>query len=218
MIDRIGISSTTASSTVAAASNMGDFVGGLFSLFLQQLTHYGVVITDAMTSIRTLLVQNLIVGTSDHPNGITIYDDATGMPYCVKMRNGEMIYLSGECAIVGMPPAATSTPATTVSEQTDVVPNPAPEPPPVTEEATTSPAAAVSSGSDTSAVADPVPQPQETEAPEAGESSVDEVPPAQEPGTEDTIPPSADGINSTTPPENPVIESVTPRTDGLTDF
>jgi len=41
--------------------------------------------------------QNPIFGTPAHPTGITIYDRATGKPYCLYIENDKLIKQKGEC-------------------------------------------------------------------------------------------------------------------------
>jgi Chaperone of endosialidase len=44
---------------------------------------------------------NLTVGSSAKPTGITLYDSVTGNPYCLKVVNGIMQNFAGECSLVG---------------------------------------------------------------------------------------------------------------------
>ena len=39
----------------------------------------------------------LTVGSTAKPTGITIYDEVTGLPYCLKIQNGATVSLSGQC-------------------------------------------------------------------------------------------------------------------------
>ena len=39
----------------------------------------------------------LTVGSSEKPSGITLYDEATGEPYCLLVRNGDMVTRNGAC-------------------------------------------------------------------------------------------------------------------------
>ncbi|MDP7466287.1 MAG: DUF5011 domain-containing protein, partial [Candidatus Pacebacteria bacterium] len=56
------------------------------------------------THIASLVVENLTIGSSEKPNGITLYDEGTGEPYCVKILNGSLISVAGACSV------ATTTP------------------------------------------------------------------------------------------------------------
>lgn len=114
------IASTTdaaASSTVAMASSTAQFVDALFGAFINKLAGFGVYITQEFTLIKNLLASQFTVGSSEQPAGITLFDTQTGEPYCVQVKAGELVYLSGECT-------ATSTPlvpedAATTTEEFD---------------------------------------------------------------------------------------------------
>ncbi|GIW68367.1 MAG: hypothetical protein KatS3mg099_315 [Candidatus Parcubacteria bacterium] len=41
--------------------------------------------------------QALTVGTPERPTGITLYDEVTGEPYCVRIRNGQLVPTPGVC-------------------------------------------------------------------------------------------------------------------------
>ncbi len=51
----------------------------------------------AVVTIQELFVGKLTVGTPDQPAGITMYDQATGQPYCFGLRNGAAEYVPGAC-------------------------------------------------------------------------------------------------------------------------
>ncbi|MBI4225309.1 MAG: hypothetical protein HY617_03175, partial [Candidatus Sungbacteria bacterium] len=44
-----------------------------------------------------IITQKLTVGSASQPNGITLYDEVTKQPYCMKMRNGVMVSETGIC-------------------------------------------------------------------------------------------------------------------------
>jgi len=100
---------STSSSTAALFGGTTDaatqFISGLFQVFLEQLMHMGVAITESLTAIKNLLALNLTVGTAVQPAGVTMYDKVTGGAYCVVIENGAIVALSGVCD------QATSTPA-----------------------------------------------------------------------------------------------------------
>jgi len=101
---------STSSSTAALFGDttdaVGQFISGLFLVFLEQLANMGVVITDSLTAIKNLVVLNFTVGTAVQPVGVTMYDKITGGAYCVVIENGAIVALSGACE------QATSTAAT----------------------------------------------------------------------------------------------------------
>ncbi len=41
--------------------------------------------------------QKLEVGTAENPQGITLYDEDTKAPYCLKIKNGATISTAGKC-------------------------------------------------------------------------------------------------------------------------
>ena len=48
-------------------------------------------------TIEKLKAQSATFGSSEKPEGITIYDEDTGEPYCIKIKGGESITLAGKC-------------------------------------------------------------------------------------------------------------------------
>ena len=82
-------------------------------------------------------LENLVVGSSQKPAGITLYDTATGSPYCFQITNGQDVTTPGECGTVQpqqsvAPPAPAPDPAPasdpTVTPASDPTP-PAVSPP-----------------------------------------------------------------------------------------
>lgn len=87
--------------TVVVA-DVGGFLSDTAEKFMNGITH----------------VAHLIVGSPDNRIGITIYDEATGEPYCIKVVNGQMQNIAGVCETVQPTPPPVETP-----------PDPEPEPP-----------------------------------------------------------------------------------------
>jgi hypothetical protein len=57
------------------------------------------------------LTQRFTVGSREKPAGITIYDEATGEPYCIKVVQGNMRNIPGECGTTSYsPPSVGATP------------------------------------------------------------------------------------------------------------
>ena len=46
---------------------------------------------------KSISVAGLTVGSSDHPAGVTIFDEDTGDPYCLKIKSGQPLMDSGTC-------------------------------------------------------------------------------------------------------------------------
>jgi hypothetical protein len=64
------------------------------------------VVTDELIAQHLAISESVKFGTPEKRIGITIYDEATGSPYCMKIRNGAMISEAGEC---GLTPLTTGT-------------------------------------------------------------------------------------------------------------
>jgi hypothetical protein len=74
------------------------------------LQNVGVTIVQDIAYMKNVFVDSLTVGSKAKPSGITLYDDVTGDPYCLKMHNGAMVSLAGAC---DNQPAATTAPVLT---------------------------------------------------------------------------------------------------------
>ncbi len=57
----------------------------------------GSTIVDGVTHFKDVVVAALTVGSHENPVGITIYDTATGNPYCFKVTNGVTVNVPGKC-------------------------------------------------------------------------------------------------------------------------
>jgi hypothetical protein len=73
-------------------------------------------LAGATVSIQNLTANVLRVGTPTQPVGITIYDSKDGAPYCVKIFEGSLVHVAGECSLnnpndMNQNPNATDTPS-----------------------------------------------------------------------------------------------------------
>jgi len=59
-----------------------------------------------------LRAKNATIGTRENPNGITVYDQDTGEPYCVGVKSGEWAKVSGQCGETIPAPSLPTTPHT----------------------------------------------------------------------------------------------------------
>jgi hypothetical protein len=50
--------------------------------------------------MKALVVDTLTVGSQEKPSGITLYDEVTGEPHCLRIRSGEMVSTQGKCESV----------------------------------------------------------------------------------------------------------------------
>ncbi|MDP3402589.1 MAG: tail fiber domain-containing protein [bacterium] len=115
-----------------------------FAAFTEILNKFS--IRNGMLAAVELVVDRLTVGSREKPTGITFYDEVTGEPYCLSIRNGAQIIREGECQVIDrtqpdpVAPAPTPTLApepTPAAEEptpgeTPVEPEPTPEPAPET--------------------------------------------------------------------------------------
>jgi hypothetical protein len=65
--------------------------------------------------VEGIKTQNLEVGNSSNVSGITLYDEVTGSPYCLRVSNAAVVSLSGACTDIG----STSTSTGTTTEEID---------------------------------------------------------------------------------------------------
>ncbi|MEK7566641.1 MAG: hypothetical protein AAB527_00695, partial [Patescibacteria group bacterium] len=135
----------------------------------------------------------ITIGSRDRPSGITLYDTVTGEPYCVKIAQGALVHIAGECIISEL--FGTSTPAVLPSAES---PPPAEESSPTPVEETTSATEPAPTEESAPVVEEPVPAPPSEESPPA------EEPPA----TEESSPPA---VEETPPPEPAPASEPTPE-------
>ncbi len=79
-------------------------MGGVWSI-----DETGVLVVDTIKAKHGIFEEDLKVGTSDKPTGITLYDEVTGNPYCLSLRNGEMKSTPGKCVAGTVAGASTET-------------------------------------------------------------------------------------------------------------
>ncbi|OHA30752.1 MAG: hypothetical protein A3B11_02050 [Candidatus Taylorbacteria bacterium RIFCSPLOWO2_01_FULL_44_26] len=99
-----------ASSTQALASSLPEKIISTVQSWLESV---GVGIKHGLVSLQGLFTQSLTVGTKEKPSGITIYDEATGAPYCLKILNGSTQTTAGECLNVAVATSTIATPTNT---------------------------------------------------------------------------------------------------------
>jgi hypothetical protein len=68
-------------------------------LFTDYLASLGAKFTNGLAELKTLVVEALTIGTKEKPTGITLYDKATGEPYCLEIENGAPVSKAGECSV-----------------------------------------------------------------------------------------------------------------------
>ena len=112
--------------------------------------HDGKLVVEEVQAKRGTFEDSLNVGTSAKPTGFTIYDGATGEPYCVQVVHGALQSIAGVCGSGSVPssspsPSPTLSPSPTSSSMLEspspspqespplASSSPFPEPPPPTE-------------------------------------------------------------------------------------
>jgi len=68
--------------------------------------------------------KNIVVGSPDKPTGITLYDTATGEPYCLQITNGVPVSIPGECGIASGAEATLDTQISTTTPTTSDLESP----------------------------------------------------------------------------------------------
>jgi len=76
--------------------------GKLINLDLNELESglniLGIIIDEeGVIVIDKLKAKHIEIGSQETPNGITLYDDDTGNPYCIRMKGGQLITEPGKC-------------------------------------------------------------------------------------------------------------------------
>jgi hypothetical protein len=62
-----------------------------------QLAAAGESVSTSLARFTRLVTDALTVGSAQAPAGITLFDEVTGTPYCLSIRNGEAVTRQGEC-------------------------------------------------------------------------------------------------------------------------
>jgi hypothetical protein len=109
-LDAIEALLSAGTTTPSVSGNFTDLMAGV-----------GIAFENSITSIKHLVAQKLTIGSAEKPTGVTLYDEVTGDPYCLSIRNGKQAVKAGECG-VGDLTHATSTP---VLPQPVIAPEPA---------------------------------------------------------------------------------------------
>ena len=80
---------TNATSTPSAIFSVDGMLDGLESL--------GAQISENFAGFKSLAAETFTLGTSERPSGVTLYDEANGEPYCLKVKNSRIVSTRGEC-------------------------------------------------------------------------------------------------------------------------
>ncbi len=82
---------------VASGNSQGLSLTGILTELTNQFETIGAKFVDGIAYFKNIFTGGLTVGTHDKPTGITLYDEVTNDPYCLKMRNGAMVSEAGGC-------------------------------------------------------------------------------------------------------------------------
>ena len=66
---------------------------------VKQIGSFITKIQDGIAYLKNIVVENFAVGSKKNPAGITMYDEKTGDPYCVKITNGVLMNEDGVCKV-----------------------------------------------------------------------------------------------------------------------
>ncbi len=67
------------------------------SVIVSAFEDLGVKISKGFAYFKNLVTDTLTVGSSEKPTGITLYDEASGEPFCVKVSKGKLKNFPGTC-------------------------------------------------------------------------------------------------------------------------
>ena len=108
-------------SSTAFSVNTGMSFSDMISEFQNQYETVGAKFVNGIAYFKNIVADRLTVGSTAHPTGITLYDEVTSVPYCLKMQNGAMVSVAGDCTTSAQTTnsndqeQATSTPASDTS-------------------------------------------------------------------------------------------------------
>jgi hypothetical protein len=81
-------------------------------------------------TLSDFIAAHLTVGSASSPSGITLFDQTTGAPYCVVVRNGTLYSEAGTCGTASGTPPADTPPANTPPADTPPAETPPADTPP----------------------------------------------------------------------------------------
>ena len=78
---------------IGVPTTFGQLVSSFFSDVLTK-------VEGGIAYMKGLVVDTLEIGTTETPSGITIFDEDTKEPYCLKIKGGVIVSSAGECPVV----------------------------------------------------------------------------------------------------------------------
>lgn len=91
---------------VSSSGSGGLTLNSFINSIIVHLDGLGVRIVDGLASFKEIITGKFTVGSREEPTGITLYDEITGEPYCLSIRNGKTVSRDGECQVVNNQPSS----------------------------------------------------------------------------------------------------------------
>ncbi|MEI6627307.1 MAG: tail fiber domain-containing protein, partial [bacterium] len=83
---------------------------------LKEIGSFIAKIENGIAYLKNIVVERLTIGSADKPTGITMYDEDTKAPYCLKIKSGVTITTPGECGNSSPAPVVTPVVTTPIVE------------------------------------------------------------------------------------------------------
>ena len=83
--------------TSDSESSQSDLFASILYWFSDKVVKTREIITEKLSTDTVYVKEDLVVGSAEQPAGITIYDEDTKEPYCIKMKSGQMVSMPGAC-------------------------------------------------------------------------------------------------------------------------
>jgi hypothetical protein len=207
------ISAFAESTTTMETYAVTDFFASMVQSALKKLS--AVFIPEISTN-------KITVGTSVKPSGMTIYDEDTKEPYCMKIKNGAMVTVSGACIDIVPTETTPSIPVAPTATVIDSIPTETPTST-TTEETATSTEETITTTEETATTTEPIIEPEATSTEPVVETPASEPipdplvetvptePVVDTPDVEPTPEPVVETPPAEEPTPEPVIEAPTPE-------
>ncbi len=89
---------TTSATSTSATSTIATGVSSLVTSVLSAFENMGTTIGNQMARFTNVFADQIVVGSTEKPSGITLYDVATRQPYCMRIENGGQVTTRGVCS------------------------------------------------------------------------------------------------------------------------
>jgi hypothetical protein len=93
------LASTTSATTTPGVATAGTTdTNFIVNTVLGAFQNMGTQISQGMAHFTSVFADNIVIGSQEKPAGITLYDIATHLPYCLRIENGGQVTAPGTCA------------------------------------------------------------------------------------------------------------------------